>query len=63
MCEWGVMRDERAEEAAEGGGRALCATGVDADGVVVAFICDGRTRSKQKHSLGTFDYVSNPCCA
>jgi hypothetical protein len=41
MCEWGAMRDERAEEAAEGGGRALCVTGVDADGVVVAFMFDG----------------------
>ena len=40
MWEWGAMRDERAEEVAEGGGRALCATGVDADGVVVAFIFD-----------------------
>ena len=52
MCEWGAMRDERAEEAAEGGGRALCVTGVDADGVVVAFICDGPTRSKTKALVG-----------
>ena len=57
FCEWGAMRDERAEEAGEGGGRA---TGVGADGVVVAF----RERvQRQKRSSGTFDYyVSNPCC-
>lgn len=47
------MRDERAVEAAEGGGRALCATGVDVDGAVVAFIL--------ADALETLDYVSNSC--
>ena len=28
MCEWGAIRDERAAEVVEGGGSALCATGV-----------------------------------
>lgn len=51
MWEWGAMRDERAEEAAEGGGRALCATGVDADGVVVAFILG---RGERVHKAKTF---------
>jgi len=53
MWEWGAMRDERAEEAAEGGGRALCATGVDADGVVVAFIFgQGERVHKAKTLIG-----------
>lgn len=51
------MRDERADDAADGGGRALCATGVDVDGVVVAFIFDKQTRSLQ-NTLGHLDYVS-----
>lgn len=29
ICEWGAIRDERAVEAEDGGGRALCATGVE----------------------------------
>lgn len=39
------MRVERAEDAAEGGGRALCATGVDADEVVAFIIFFCRTRN------------------
>jgi len=38
ICEWGATRDERAVEAAEGGGIALCATGVEVEGIVVVFI-------------------------
>lgn len=40
------MRDERAEDAADGGGRALCATGVDTDEVVVVFMFDERAQGK-----------------
>ena len=29
MCECGAIRDERDAEVVDGGGRALCATGVD----------------------------------
>lgn len=53
ICEWGAMRDERVEDAAGGGGRALCATGVDVDGVVVAFIFDAFSSKR-------LDYVSIP---
>ena len=35
MCEWGATCDERAVEAAEGGGMALWATGVEVRLVVV----------------------------
>lgn len=38
ICEWGATRDERAVEAAEGGGIALCATGVEVEGIAVVFI-------------------------
>ena len=38
MCEWGATRDERAVEAAEGGGMALWATGVEVIVVVLAYI-------------------------
>jgi hypothetical protein len=33
MCECGAIRDERPAVDADGGGNALCGTGVDADGV------------------------------
>lgn len=56
------MRDERAEDAAEGGGRALCATGVDADEVVVAFMFDNeRVQSKTaRHLLGMVGLRQHP---
>lgn len=59
MCEWGAIRDERAVEAAEGGGRELCATGVDVV-VVVAFIVFQRVQRRRARK-GTLDYVSTSC--
>jgi hypothetical protein len=40
ICEWGAIREERAKEAVESGGKALCVGGADVEGLaeVEAFI-------------------------
>jgi hypothetical protein len=61
MCECGAIRDERPAVDADGGGNALCGTGVDADGVeedVEGFITESSYELNRTNTLSTRARVS-----